>query len=59
MQSGRVALRPDEGAAVTTDPNAPLTNFDDDTESLPDRAADRLGRDRPVAATAAALAAPL
>lgn len=40
---------------MTTDTDAPLTNFDDDTESLPDRVADRLERDRPVAAVAAAL----
>lgn len=40
---------------MTTDTNEPLTNLDDDTESLPDRLADRLERDRPVAAAAAAL----
>ena len=47
-------IRPDEGAAVTTDSNAPLTDETND-EGLLDRAADRLERDRPLAATAAAL----
>lgn len=40
---------------MTADTDTPLTNFDDDSESLPDRAAAQLERDRPVAAVAAAL----
>lgn len=39
---------------MTTDTNAPLTD-DDENEGLLDRAADRLERDRPLAAVAAAL----